>query len=42
MAMWEHVRALFYSVEWESMTQLFEAMVYGYRIDGLTILYDSS
>ena len=42
MAMWEHVRALFYSVEWESMTQLFEAMVYGYRIDGITILYDSS
>ncbi len=40
--MWEHVRSLFYSVNWTSMTQLFEAMLYGYRIDGLTILYDSS
>jgi hypothetical protein len=40
--MWEHVRALFYSLDWELMTQLFEAMVYGYRIDGMTILYDSS
>jgi hypothetical protein len=40
--MWEHVRALFYSVEWTSMTQLFEAMLYGYRITGLDILYDSA
>jgi len=42
MQMWEHVRALFYSVDWTSMTQLFEAMLYGYRITGLEILYDSS
>ncbi len=41
-AMWEHVRSLFYSVDWTSMTQLFEAMLYGYRITGLEILYDSS
>ncbi len=40
--MWEHVRSLFYSVDWTSMTQLFEAMLYGYRITGLEILYDSS
>lgn len=40
--MWEHVRALFYSVDWTSMTQIFEAMLYGYRITGLEICYDSS
>jgi hypothetical protein len=40
--MWEHVRALFYRVDWASMTQLFDAMLYGYRITGLEICYDSS
>jgi hypothetical protein len=42
MRMWEHVRALFYSLKWASITQIFEAIVYGYRITGITILYDSS
>jgi hypothetical protein len=42
MQMWEHVRALFYSVDWTSMTHLLEAMLYGYRITGVEILYDSS
>jgi len=40
--MWEHVRALFFSLECDSMTQLFEALLYGYRIEGFVILYDSS
>ena len=40
--MWEHVRALFFSLECDSMTQIFEALLYGYRIEGFVILYDSS
>jgi len=40
--MWEHLRALFYSLECDSMRHIFEAMLYGYRIEGFVILYDSS
>lgn len=40
--MWEHVRALFYSLEFASMTQLFRAYLYGYRVTGFMILDDSS
>ncbi len=29
--LWEHVRALFKTLEFESMTQLFEAILYGYK-----------
>ena len=29
--LWEHMRALFKTIEFKSMTQLFEAMLYGYK-----------
>ena len=40
--MWEHVRALLYSLEFASMAQVFRAYLYGYRITGFVILDDSS
>jgi len=40
--MWEHLRALFYSLEFDSMVDIFRALLYGYRIEGLVILNDSS
>jgi hypothetical protein len=40
--MWEHVRALFYTLPCQSMAQIFEAILYGYRIEGFVIAYDSS
>jgi hypothetical protein len=40
--MWEHVRALVYSLEFASMAQVFRAYLYGYRITGFVILDDSS
>jgi hypothetical protein len=40
--MWEHMRALFYSLEFDSMVDLFQALLYGYRIERFVILNDSS
>jgi hypothetical protein len=40
--MWEHLRALFYSLEFESMVQLFQALLYGYRVERFVIVHDSS
>ena len=40
--MWEHMRALFYSLEFASMVDIFRALLYGYRIKELVILDDSS
>ena len=40
--MWEYLRAIFYTLPCESMAQIFEAMLYGYRIEGFVIAYDSS
>ena len=40
--MWEHMRALFYSLEFDSMVNLFQALLYGYYVEGLVILNDSS
>ena len=40
--MWEHMRALFYSLEVASMVDIFKALLYGYRIERLVILEDSS
>jgi hypothetical protein len=40
--MWEHMRALFYTLEFASMVALFQALLYGYRIERLVILNDSS
>ena len=40
--MWEHLRALFSSLEFDSMVHLFQALLYGYHVEGLVILNDSS
>jgi hypothetical protein len=40
--MWEHLRAILYTLPCDSMTQIFEAMLYGYRIEGFVIAYDTS
>lgn len=40
--MWEHLRALFYSLEFDSMVHLFQALLYGYRVEGFVVLNDSS
>jgi len=40
--MWEHIRALFYSLEFDSMGDIFNALLYGYAVEGLVIFQDSS
>ncbi len=40
--LWEEVRALFYNLEFDSMENIFKALLYGYKIQGLLILEDSS
>jgi hypothetical protein len=40
--LWEKMRSLFHSLEFDSMAHLFEALLYGYRIEGLVILNDTS
>ena len=41
-SLWDHVRALFYSLPFNSMEDIYRALLYGYRIEGLVILNDSS
>jgi len=41
-SLWDHVRALFYSLEVDSMEDIYRALLYGYRVEGLVILNDSS
>jgi len=41
-SLWEKMRALFHDLEFDSMERLFKAMLYGYKIEGLVILEDSS
>lgn len=36
--MWEHVRALFYSLEFSSMVDILKALFYGYRVERVVIL----
>ena len=36
--LWEHLRALFYSLEFTSMVDLFKALLYGYRVERVVIL----
>jgi hypothetical protein len=36
--LWEHLRALFYALEFASMADIFQALLYGYRVTGLVIL----
>jgi len=40
--MWEHLRALFYSLEFPSMVDVFKALLYGYRVERLIIFDNSS
>ena len=40
--LWEDMRALFYTLEFASMVDIFRAMLYGYQIEGKIIIYDSS
>ncbi len=42
MRMWEHLRALFYSLEFASMVDVFKALLYGYRVERLIIFENSS
>ncbi len=40
--LWEDMRALFYTLEFASMVDIFRAMLYGYQIEGKIIIHDSS
>ncbi len=40
-SLWEHVRALFYSLEFDSMESIYRALLYGYKVKGL-VIFDSS
>ena len=40
--MWEHMRALFYSLEFDSMAHLFQALLYGYHLEGFVVVNNSS
>jgi hypothetical protein len=40
--LWEDMRALFYTLEFASMADIFRAMLYGYQIEGKIIIHDSS
>ena len=41
-SLWDHVRALFYSLPFDCMEDIYRALLYGYRVEGLVILNDSS
>ena len=40
--MWEHIRALVYSLEFSSMVDVLKALLYGYRVQGVVIFDNSS
>jgi hypothetical protein len=40
-SLWEHMRALFYSLEFDSMESIYRALLYGYKVKGL-VIFDSS
>ncbi len=35
--LWDHMRALFYALEFTSMEDIFRALLYGYKVEGLVI-----
>jgi len=41
-SLWDHVRALFYSLGFDSMESIYQALLYGYKVEGLVIFDDSS
>jgi len=36
--LWEHVRALFYTLPFASMEEIFSALLYGYKVENVVIL----
>jgi disulfide oxidoreductase YuzD len=36
--LWDHIRALFYTLEFASLEDIFRALLYGYKVAGLVIL----
>ncbi len=36
--LWEHLRSLFHTLEFDSMESIYRALLYGYRVEGLLIL----
>jgi len=41
-SLWDHMRSLFYSLEFDSMESIYRALLYGYKVEGLVIFNDSS
>jgi hypothetical protein len=41
-SLWDHVRALFYSLPFDCLEDIYRALLYGYRVEGLVILNGSS
>jgi hypothetical protein len=41
-SLWEHFRSLFYSLPFDSVEQLWQALLYGYGVERLVICYDTS
>jgi hypothetical protein len=39
--LWEHMRSLFYSLPFDSMEDIYQALLYGYEVKGMVILADS-
>ncbi len=37
-SLWDHMRTLFYTLEFSSMEDIFRALLYGYKIEGFVIL----
>ena len=37
-SLWEHMRALFYTLDFECMEDIWRALLYGYKISGFVIL----
>jgi hypothetical protein len=40
--LWEYVRSLFCTLEFDSMADIFRALLYGYQIEGKIVIHDSS
>ena len=36
--LWQHMRALFYTLEFASLEDIFRALLYGYKVEGMVIL----
>ena len=40
--LWEHIRALFYTLNFSSMSDIYRALLYGYKVEKVTILGPAS